>query len=57
MTNGENILKVIPNATTRVWEKGGFTYIELKQDDKWIADFNIDWWNSEYKESTTKNEK
>lgn len=55
MTNGEKILKNFPNATTRVCKNKGFTYIEVEQDDKWIADFDMEWWNAEDKELTAKN--
>ena len=47
MTNGENILNAFPNVTTRILETKGFRYIEVEQNDKWIADFDIDWWNAE----------
>jgi len=52
MTNGENILSAFSNATIRRCKNKDFTYIEVEQNDKWIADFNIDWWNAEYKEPT-----
>ena len=56
MINGKKILNAFPNATTRICKNKGFTYIEVEQDDKWIADFDIEWWHSKYEEPTTKNE-
>lgn len=56
MTNGEKTLNVFPNATTRIVENEGFTYIEVEQNDKWIADFDMEWWNAEYKEPTIEHE-
>lgn len=29
--------------------KVGFTYIEVEQNNKWIADFDEKWWNAPYK--------
>ena len=54
MTNGEKILNAFPNATARICKNKGFTYIEVEQNDKWIADFDIEWWNAEFKEPTTQ---
>ena len=54
MTNGEKILNAFPNATARIIEDKDFRYIEVEQNDEWIADFNIEWWHSEYKESKTE---
>ena len=56
MTNGENILSAFSNATIRRCKNKDFTYIEVEQNDKWIADFDMEWWNAEYKEPTTKND-
>ena len=53
MTNGEKLKETFPNVTIRIWKNKGFTYIGVEQDDAWIADFNINWWNSEYKEIPT----
>ena len=50
MTNGENILSAFSNATIRRCKNKDFTYIEVEQNDKWIADFDMEWWNAEYKE-------
>lgn len=50
MTNGEKALNGFSNATIRRCKNEDFTYIEVEQNDKWIADFNIDWWNAEYQE-------
>lgn len=55
MINGEKILNTFPNATTRICKNKGFIYIEVEQNDKWIADFDREWWNEEYKEQTTIN--
>ena len=46
MTNSQKILNDYPNATTKICKNKGFTYIEVEQNDKWIADFNIKWWNA-----------
>jgi len=54
MTNGENILSAFPNATIRKCKNKDFIYIEVEQNDKWIADFDMEWWNAEYKEPTIK---
>ena len=51
MTNGENILSAFPNATTRRCKNKDYIYNEVEQNNKWIADFDMDWWNTEYKES------
>ena len=48
MTNGEYIISAFSNATIRKCKNKDYTYIEVEQDDKWIADFNIEWWHSEY---------
>lgn len=40
MTNGEKILNSYPNTTTRICKNKGFTYIEVEQNNKWIADFD-----------------
>ena len=53
MTNGAKILNAFPNATTRICKNKGFTYIEVEQNDKWIADYDLKWWNEEYIEPTT----
>lgn len=53
MTNEEKILNAFPNATARIIENKDFRYIEVEQNDEWIADFNIEWWHSEYKEPKT----
>ena len=53
MINEEKILNAFPNATTRICKNGDYTYIKVEQDDKWIADFNIEWWHVEYKEPKT----
>lgn len=57
MTNGDKFCLDFPGITTRTFKTEGFTYIEVEKDDKWIADIDIEWWNSEYKEPTTKNDK
>ena len=57
MTNGDKFCLDLPGITTRTFKAKGFTYIEVEKDDKWIADIDIEWWNSEYKEPTTKNDK
>lgn len=56
MTNGENILSTFSNATIRRCKNKDFIYIEVEQNDKWIADFDIEWWNAEYQEPTTNND-
>ena len=53
MTNGEKILNTFPNAITRTIHNEGFTHIEVETDE-WITGFDIEWWNSEYEEPTTK---
>lgn len=50
MTNGGKILNAFPNATTRIYKHKDFTCIVVEQDDEWIADFDVEWWNTEYKE-------
>ena len=50
MTNGEKILAAFPNAIKRVCRNKGITYIEVEQNNKWIGDFDIEWWNSRYEE-------
>ena len=54
MTNGERILNDFLNVTTRIFNNKGFIYIEVEQNDKWIADFDIEWWNLDV--GITKNE-
>jgi len=56
MTNGEKILNAFPNAIARIIQHEGSSYIEVEKDDEWVADFDMEWWNSEYKEPATKNE-
>ena len=51
MTNGEMIETLFPNAIIRICKNTDFTYIEVEQNDKWIADFDIEWWNALYKEN------
>lgn len=50
MTNGEVIETLFPNAITRICKIPNFTYVEVEQNDKWMADFDIEWWNARYKE-------
>lgn len=50
MTNGEKILNAFSNATIRRCKNKDFTYIEVERNDKWIADFNKEWWEAECKE-------
>lgn len=57
MTNGEKILNTFPDVTSRIFKDDiGSAYIEVERDDEWVADFDIKWWNSGYKEQTTKNQ-
>ena len=48
-TNGEVIMAMFPNAIIRIVDNEGFPYIEMEQNDSWIADSNIDFWNAPYK--------
>lgn len=48
LTNGDVIKAMFPNAITRIFKNTDFTYIEVEQNDKWIADFDIEWWNAPY---------
>lgn len=48
MTNGDAIKAMFSNAITRIFKNTDFTYIEVEQNDKWIADFDIEWWNAPY---------
>ena len=50
-TNGDVIKAVFPNAVTRIFKNTNLTYIEVEQNDEWIADFDIEWWNAPYKEN------
>jgi len=55
MTNGQKILNTLPSGTTiRFWKNGDFAYIGIEYDNKWIADFSIEWWNSKAESEVNK---
>lgn len=51
MTNGEKMQEMFPEGKTRRC-RGGVVF----ESDGWCHAYDSDWWNTEYKEPTTKND-
>lgn len=45
MTNGDFITRLFPSATLRKCTNKDITYIEVEQNNKWLGDFSLEWWN------------
>ena len=58
MTNGKKILNTLPSGTViRLWKNGDSTYIGIECNNKWIADFSVEWWNSKAESEETDGKK
>ena len=56
MTNGEKIQSLFPNKCPHVGFNEKYGQVWIMENGKDVANFTLDWWNAEYKESTTKND-
>lgn len=54
MTNGEKIQSLFPNKCPHVGFNEKYGQVWIMENGKDVANFTLDWWNAEYKESTTK---
>ena len=63
MTNGEKIKEIFPNIETTEITQNLVKYVRVEVKDEnnnkvpsWVADININQWNTEYKEPTTRSD-
>jgi len=54
MTNGEKLKETFPNLDTSIVGDGDV--IDVYNLGTYCQTFDVEWWNAEYKESTTKND-